>query len=200
MWVASCVLPVFIQARANSEGGVLAGTVQMSSVAKGENVVVYLDGVTGTHPVREKPAVMDQKDLLFAPHILPVQQGQTVTFSNSEPVTHNVHVFLRGRTILNATHFLGQDREWIASRAGEYDVRCNIHREMSAYILVLGHPFFAAVGPQNSPPSQFRIEGIPEGTYTLVTVRDKKGELERVEQKVTIKEKQVTTVSLTVPN
>jgi plastocyanin len=202
-------LPVFDQARAgsadshtaSSEGGVLTGTIRLGSGAKkDENTVVYLEGITGAYRAPEQVAVLDQNHELFMPHLLAVQNGQTVRFSNSEPVSHNVHVFRGARTLVNVVHFMGQDHDWIPPRPGEYEVHCNIHRQMSAFILVLEHPFFAAVTQQGFAPAQFKIEGIPEGTYTLVAVRDKKGTLERQEQKVTIKAKQNATVSLTIPD
>ncbi len=189
------------QAGANSQGGVLAGTVRLSSGAKAdENTVVYLEGITGTYAAPQQPAVLDQNHEMFIPHLVPVQNGQMVKFKNSQTVTHNVHVFRGARTLFNENHFTGQDRDWTPRRPGEYEVRCNIHREMSAYILVFEHPFFASVKHQGSAPAPFTIEGIPPGTYTVVAVRDKKGTLQRQEQKVIINPKQTTTVNLIIPD
>lgn len=186
---------------ANSEGGVLTGTVRLTSGAKtDENTVVYLEGVTGTFAAPEQPAVLDQNHQTFIPHLVPALKGQTVKFTNSEAVSHNVHVFKGARTLVNVVHFKGQDHDWIPPRPGEYEVRCNIHREMSAFLLIFEHPFFATVRHQGTSPSPFKIEGIPEGAYTVVALRDIKGTLERQEQKVTIKAKQTTTVSLTIPD
>jgi len=61
-------------------------------VAAGKGVsVVYVDAVAGkTFPAPAKSVVMDQKQLLFAPHILAVQAGTTVEFLNSDKVAHNI--------------------------------------------------------------------------------------------------------------
>ena len=200
-------LPVFGQTSAtsvafpaaDSRGGALAGTIQLSSGAIDENTAVYLEGVTGNYPVPQQAAAMDQKDGVFVPHLLPVQKGQTVRFKNSDSFTHNVHLFWRRRSVMNVSQSIGRVHEWIPPRLGEYAVRCNIHREMSAFVLVLEHPFFAAVGHQGSSPSQFKIEGIPEGAYTLVAAREIDGDVERQEQEVTIEANQTTTVRLTIP-
>lgn len=185
---------------ANSEGGVLTGTVRLSSGGKSdENTIVYLEGITGTFATPAQPAVLDQNHETFIPHLVPAVKGQSVKFTNSEPVSHNVHVFRGARTLVNVVHFKGQDHDWIPPRPGEYEVRCNIHREMSAYLLVFEHPFFASVSHTGSAPGQFKIEGIPEGAYTVIAVRDVQGHLVRQEQKVTIKAKQTTTANLTFP-
>src|ERR1035437_6771285 len=114
LMVAFFAVSICGQTRANSEGGVLAGTIRLSSGAKAdENTVVYLDGITGTYAVPQQPAVLDQNHELFIPHLVPVQSGQTVKFKNSEreAVTHNVHVFRGARTLFNENHFVGEDRD-----------------------------------------------------------------------------------------
>src|SRR5580765_8734622 len=53
--------------------------------------VVYVDTIAGkTFPAPKDHPVMDQKGLLFAPHVLAIQQGTTVEFLNSDNVQHNV--------------------------------------------------------------------------------------------------------------
>ena len=68
-----------------------AGTIsgKVSGVA-GESVV-YVEAPAGkTFPAPTQQPVMDQKGLMFAPHIVVVQQGTTVQFLNSDSVAHNV--------------------------------------------------------------------------------------------------------------
>ena len=56
---------------------------------KGKSVV-YVDAIAGkTFPAPKDRPVMDQKGLMFSPHILVVQQGTTVDFLNSDNVQHN---------------------------------------------------------------------------------------------------------------
>src|SRR6516162_6039043 len=68
-----------------------AGTItgKVSGVA-GESVV-YVDTIQGkTFPAATKNPVVDQKGLLFQPHITVVEVGTTVEFLNSDKVAHNV--------------------------------------------------------------------------------------------------------------
>src|SRR5690348_13811622 len=68
-----------------------AGTIsgKVSGVA-GESVV-YVDTIAGkTFPAPDKHPLIDQKGLLFQPHITAVVVGTTVDFLNSDSVAHNV--------------------------------------------------------------------------------------------------------------
>ena len=53
--------------------------------------VVYVDAIAGkTFPAPKEHPVIDQKGLMFSPHIVVVQQGTTVDFLNGDNVAHNV--------------------------------------------------------------------------------------------------------------
>src|SRR4249919_3496973 len=68
-----------------------AGTIsgKVSGVA-GESVV-YVDVVQGkTFPAPTAHPLIDQKGLMFTPHLTAVQVGTTVDFLNSDSVAHNV--------------------------------------------------------------------------------------------------------------
>src|SRR5579885_3192491 len=70
-------------ASAGSIGGKVSGVA-------GESVV-YVEAPAGkTFPAPTQQPVMDQKGLMFQPHIMAVQQGTTVQFLNSDSIAHNV--------------------------------------------------------------------------------------------------------------
>ncbi len=183
------------------KGGVLTGTLEFTAGtgAMNENVVVYLKGISGDYEAPERVAVMDQKDEEFVPRLLSVQKGQPVKFKNSDLFTHNVHLYRGRRSLFNIAQGIRGQNDWAAPRSGEYLVLCNIHRKMSAFILVHDHPFFTTVNPQgSSTASPFKIEDIPGGTYTLVVAREveRKGVLQRKEQEVTIVAGKTTAVKV----
>ena len=185
----------------DSKGGVLTGTLERTAGtgALNENVVVYLEGISGDYEAPQRVAVMDQKDEEFVPRLLSVQKGQPVEFKNGDPFTHNVHLYRGRRSLFNIAQGIRGQNDWSAPRSGEYLVLCDIHRKMSAFILVYDHPFFTTVNPQGSTAaSPFKIENIPGGTYTLVIVGEveRKGILQRKEQEVTIAAGKTTTVNV----
>lgn len=180
---------------ADWRGGAVAGTVELSSGAKGENTLVYLQGISGDYPMSKQPALIDQTNKVFVPHLLPIQKGQAVRFNNHDRFSHNVHLYWGRNTLFNVVQGIDGRHDWTPPRPGEYLILCDIHREMSAFVFVFEHPFFAMVPHDSSPKgSGFRIEGIPDGTYTLVAVRDIQRKLKRQEQTVTIQAGQTSTV------
>jgi len=82
--IAVLVLASALAANAGSISGKVTG-------GSGESVV-YVDTIQGkTFPAPAEHPVMDQKGLLFQPHILVVQAGTTIEFLNSDRVAHNVY-------------------------------------------------------------------------------------------------------------
>jgi hypothetical protein len=60
-------------------------------------------------------------------------------------------------------------------RPGIYSVRCDVHGWMQATIRVDPHPFHAVTDARGA----FRIDGVPEGRYTLEVWHEKLGTLSK---------------------
>ncbi len=137
--------------------GDIVGTI---GVPKPDHAVVYVEKVPGTF--QGGHAEMDQKNKVFIPYLLPVVQGATVEFHNSDNLQHNV--FGVGADEFNlGTYRLGVTRAQTFRGLGEVDILCNVHHEMEAYILVLQNPYFA----QPDSGGKFRIANVPPGEYVL---------------------------------
>ena len=71
--------------------GSIKGVVKVKGLRTPENILVYL---TKAPPVIEDLSkvkfVMDQRNLEFIPHVLPIFVGATVDFPNNDKVDHNV--------------------------------------------------------------------------------------------------------------
>ncbi len=183
---------LFFAIPGKAQSGTLVGKIEVTTGKKDENSVIYLREVKGNYALPQKQAVMDQKGKAFIPHLLPVQQGQTVRFRNSDTFSHNAHVYWEKRSMSNQSQPPNGYTDWTPARTGEYLFLCNLHLEMSAFLLVFNHPFFAEVASS----SEFQIENIPEGTYTLVAVRDVKGNLKEKATEVVIKSGETTRVTV----
>jgi plastocyanin len=138
--------------------------------------VVYLEG---SFPRRNSTAEtqMLQKDLTFAPTLLPVQTGTRVAFPNLDDTYHNIF------SLSPAKRFdLGRYRpeetpipSVVFDVPGLVTVRCDIHEHMRALILVLDTPYFA----MSDPDGRFRLSGLPSGRHTLKAWLSSKTTLER---------------------
>lgn len=145
----------------------IAGTIE-GKVAPGKSVV-YVDAIAGkTFPATSAKPLMDQKGLVFSPHVLVVQQGTTVEFQNSDNVQHNVFwPSISGNK--KEGHNLGtwpkgEKRPFTFNTPGVVSLLCNVHPEMAGYIIVSPTPYFAETDASGS----FKIENVPDGKYNVV--------------------------------
>ena len=161
----SLVLAVLVMtAFVTSEAGTISGNV--SGIA-GESVV-YVDAIQGkTFPAPTQKPVMDQKGLMFQPHIVVVQQGTTVEFLNSDSVAHNVlWISVGGNKKLGhnlGTWPQGEKRSFKFDNPGAVPLLCNVHPEMGGYIVVSPTPYFVVTDKSGS----YKIDNVPDGSYTV---------------------------------
>ncbi len=128
--------------------------------------VVYLDAPGKTFPAPTQQPVMDQKGLLFQPHVMVVQAGTTVQFLNSDAVQHNVFWPSVGGD-KKASHNLGtwpkgEKKSFKFDKPGVVPLLCNVHPEMGGYIVVSPSPYFA----ETDDAGNYTIQNVPDGTYT----------------------------------
>ena len=146
-----------------------AGDIEGKVTGMKGHSVVYVDTIAGkTFPAPKEHPVMDQKGLMFAPHIMVIQVGTTVDFLNSDTVQHNVFWTAVGSD-KKAGHNLGtcpkgEKRYFTFDKAGVAPVLCNVHPDMAGYIIVSATPYFAETDDSGS----YKIKDVPDGSYTLV--------------------------------
>jgi len=130
--------------------------------------VVYVEAIAGkTFPAPAKHATVDQKGLLFVPHILAVQQGTTVDFRNSDNVQHNIFwPSVGGDKTLGynlGTWGIGGERSFKFDTPGVVPLLCNVHPEMAAFIIVTPTPYSAITDADGN----YIIKDLPDGSYTV---------------------------------
>jgi plastocyanin len=146
-----------------------AGTINGKVSGVSGKSVVYVDAISGkTFPAPTQHPVMDQKGLLFNPHVMVVQQGTTVDFLNSDNVQHNVFWPSIGGD-KKAGHNLGtwpkgEKRSWKFDHPGAASLLCNVHPEMAGYIVVSPTPYFA----ETDASGGYSIKDVPDGSYSVV--------------------------------
>jgi plastocyanin len=150
--------------------GEIKGKINAEGLKSAENIAVYVDAIWGKgFPAPAKHVTVDQKRMRFIPHVVVVQKGTTVDFLNSDPISHNVYWrSISGDTKLG--HNLGawskdDIRSFQFNDLGVAPLRCHIHPEMSAYIVIVPTPYFAVTDKEGN----FVIKDVPPGKYTLKT-------------------------------
>jgi len=153
-----------------SWAGDIKGKVTAQGMKSSENIVVYVDAVAGKK--FDAPAdhvVVDQKKMTFVPHVSVVQQGATVDFLNSDPVGHNVYwPSISGNKKLAhnmGTWPQGQKKPFQFMDLGAASLLCNVHPEMSGYVVVVPTPYFAVTDKDGN----YTIKNVPPGHYTILT-------------------------------
>ncbi len=144
----------------------ISGTVKVTGSASAADVVVYVQQATGPFTAPAKPVAMDQKQMQFVPHVLPVLAGTKVAFLNSDPTPHNV--FSPDNEKYNlGTWPQGQAKDYAFTKCAKfpcvYTQLCRVHPEMEGYVVVLQNPFFAVT----DKTGHYEIEGVPPGSYTV---------------------------------
>ncbi len=163
---ASLALVLAGAGRAND----IKGKVSVQGIKTAENIAVYVDVIPDKKfdPPKDH-IVIDQRKMTFLPHVVAVQQGTTVEFLNSDPVGHNVYwPSVSGNKKLShnlGTWPKGDKKPFQFNDLGVASLLCNVHPEMSGYVVVVPTPYFAVTDKEGN----FEIKNVPVGKYTLKT-------------------------------
>lgn len=161
-------IPAFLMV-VSWDGASIRGTVKIPG-RDNRDAVVYLENIPGTFKAPAAPIQIDQKKMVFVPHVLPVVIGTTVEFLNSDSVLHNVYTPSKAGDKFNlGTWPQGQTKKYTFTKLGEVAVLCNVHPDMEAWVVVLSNPYFA----KTEASGDFVIPNVPAGNY-LIKVWHKK--------------------------
>ena len=146
--------------------GDLHGKVVCKGVRDSADAVVYVAAIAGkSFPAPQEHAKMDQANLVFSPHVLPVLVGTTVDFLNSDAVLHNVFSpdacadkFNLGTWPKGQIKSFEFKKECVAAA-----LLCKVHPEMEAFVVAVPTPYFAVTKADGS----YRIADVPDGAYTV---------------------------------
>ena len=158
------------------------------------NAVVSLTDITSGAVLEAptSPATLDQRGCRFTPHVVLAGVDQVVEILNSDPVAHNVHTVAFDNRSFNRTQPPSVEKIEVSFPIAEkVRARCDIHGWMSAWIVVVDHPYNAVTDSNGG----FAIGNIPDGTYTLEIWHETLG---ATTQTITVTPGQVTDLSIEV--
>jgi plastocyanin len=126
------------------------------------DAVVYAIPQGRVPPPPAKKAVVDQKNRMFIPHVLPIQTGTAVSFPNSDNVRHQVYSFSPAKRFQLPLYSGTPATPVVFDKPGVVAIGCNIHDQMSAYLVVVDTPHFA-----KTVDGRAVLPALPEGRYDV---------------------------------
>ena len=126
-----------------------------------------------TYPAPKTPVTLDQDGCEYKPHVMGIMVGQTYRILNNDGILHNIHTIPK----VNPQFNRGQPatvKEMTTSFAkpeNMFEVKCDIHPWMRAYIGVFTHPFFSV----SKADGKFTISGLDAGTYEITAWHERLG-------------------------
>jgi plastocyanin len=121
---------------------------------------------------RPSSATITMKDKAFTPRVAVVPVDGSVSFPNQDPVFHNVFSVSRENRFDLDLYKKPKSGAWVFRHPGLVRVYCNIHPQMSAYVLVRDNPFWA----RPSEGGSFEIPDVPPGSWVVKAWHERAGE------------------------
>jgi plastocyanin len=127
------------------------------------DAVVYAIPEGRPVPPPRRAAVMEQKNRAFIPHVLAVQTGTAVRFPNLDDVQHHVYSFSSAKTFQLPLYKGSPPNPVLFDKAGIVTLGCNIHDQMSAFIIVVDTPYFE----KTAANGRASLRDLEPGRYTV---------------------------------
>jgi plastocyanin len=187
--------------------GSINGTVTVKGLRLPEDVVIFIEKVgENKFEAPKESTVLDQKNLVFIPHVMPILIGTKVDFPNNDNVRHNVLSPSKAKKFNLGTYGSGETRSMVFDNPGVIALLCNVHAEMSAFILAVKNPYFAVTDKEGkfSIPNDKAMKAakvsekykdLPAGKYIVRTWHER---LKTVTKEITVAEEGEVQVELSL--
>lgn len=106
---------------------------------------------------------VEQVDRQFNPRVTVVTVGTAVSFPNRDKVRHHVYSFSPTKTFELKLYIGTPASPVVFDKPGIAALGCNIHDQMSAWVVVVDTPFHGSTGAQG----RLRLDNLPPGAYRL---------------------------------
>ncbi|HEY2743690.1 MAG TPA: hypothetical protein VGL86_03675 [Polyangia bacterium] len=145
--------------------GSLTGTLTIDGKPlDGRLGVIMVSPASGKWAKRTpKQRIIEQRDRQFAPHVMMVPVGSTVSFPNFDPVFHNVFSLSPTRPFDLGIFKNGESRDVTFDKEGILRIGCNLHANMSAYLVVVAAPHYVVT----DAAGKFRFKSLAPGKYKV---------------------------------
>ena len=153
--------------------GTVAGKIEVGTTGI-PNAVVSIEGAPGT--VSPRRAIINQQGKTFIPHVSVVTKGSIIELLNSDDFLHNTYSRSPAKVFNTNQPSQGSRSLVKVDQPGVIEVRCHIHGQMQAWVIVVDTPYFGTTDSRGI----FSIPAVPAGTYRLKVWSERGGELTQV--------------------
>lgn len=163
-------------------GGALHGTLLLDGKQPSGLGLVMLWPKNGKIAKRKpKFRVIEQRNKTFAPHMMAVPIGSTIAFPNFDTIYHNVFTLSRAQPFDLGLYKSGDMRQVVFNKPGIIRLGCNIHANMSAYLVVVDAPHYVIAEADGG----FSFRSLRPGKYKVQAWNEQSAE--PVTTEITIK-------------
>jgi plastocyanin len=126
-----------------------------------------------TWPAPKTPVTLDQKGCVYVPHVQGIMVGQPYRILNSDGILHNVHALPKVNPAFNQPMPPTMKEKTVTFAKPEpiFQIKCDVHPWMQAFIGVFTHPFFSAT----KTDGKFTLSGLDPGTYEITAWHERLG-------------------------
>jgi plastocyanin len=151
--------------------------------------IVWVEGPKA--PLRPSGTTVTMKRKAFVPRVSVVTVGGTVAFPNQDSIFHNVFSVSGPNRFDLDLYKKPKSASKVFEHPGVVRIYCNIHPQMSGFVLVLDSPFWTSVGDDG----RFTIPDVPAGSWRVKAWHERSGE---GEAPVRVPEAGAASVSITL--
>ena len=135
-----------------------------------DDAIVWVEGPkTRTRPTG---ATVNMQGKAFLPRVSVVTVGGKVEFPNQDAIFHNVFSVSGENRFDLELYKKPKSAFKVFEHPGVVRIYCNIHPQMSGYVLVRDNPFWARVSADGS----FTIPDVPAGSWVVKAWHERSGE------------------------
>jgi plastocyanin len=128
-----------------------------------DGTVVYLMSKGAPGRFAETKTQMAMNGRQFAPRVRVITTGSTVEYANQDPFSHNIFSTAPGAAFDLGTYGSGMTKSTPFKKAGAFPVYCNIHAQMTAFVVVVSTSHYTQAGAD----ARWKIANVPAGKWEL---------------------------------
>jgi plastocyanin len=124
-------------------------------------------------PAPKTPVTLDQRGCVYVPHVMGIMVGQSYRILNSDGILHNIPTLPKVNPSFNRAMpaTLKETSTSFGKPEAVFNIKCDVHPWMSAYMAVFTHPFFSVTATDG----KFTIAGLDAGTYEITAWHERLG-------------------------